>query len=115
MFVSKKARRFYVLMLCLFVFSFFVHAKLAAYSATSHLSGGPVHTASDAQKLDLNKAGKVILPLLLVLLVVTVRQRDDSAEFGPSRRLERPFLSHRFDPDRFLRPPPSSPVCSQYA
>lgn len=100
-------RRFYVVLLCLFVFSFFVNAKLSVY-AGSLLSSGAASNVSQAQKLDPNMGGKLFLPLFLVLLVFFApRRRDVAPRFRTPQLQAPPFLSHAFDPDRFLRPPPS--------
>ncbi len=107
MFENKKVRQVYVVVLCLFVFTFFVQAKLSAYSSSLLPTTGAVHSVSQAQKLDLNKIGKLILPLLLVLLVLSRSKESDCHEVRHFPRLVRPLLSQSFDPDRFLRPPPS--------
>jgi len=107
---SNKIRRFYALALCLIVFSFFVHAKLAGYSPSSLSSGGAVHRVSQSQKLDLNKAGKLLLPILLVWLVLTCRKGEDYPTIRRSTGVARAFLPQGVDPDRFLRPPPSVPI-----
>ena len=105
MFVSEKARRYYVLLLCLFVLLFFVHAKLSVYSGSAAKLSGPGHVVSSDQKIDLNKAGK-LLPVLVVFLVVSVRRVPSAPRARLPKQVFRPFLSQEFDPVRFLRPPP---------
>ncbi len=109
MFRNQNARQVYVVLLCLFVFSFFMHAKLSVYSPTSASPIGAVHSVSHVQKLDLNKAGKLLLPALLVLLLVATGKEDDSPKVPRPPAFVRSFPAQGFDPDRFLRPPPVIP------
>jgi hypothetical protein len=104
---NEKTRRYYVVLLCLFVLLFFAHAKLSGFQTTVLTSAGSAHGHSSDQKMDVNEFGK-LFPILCLLIVVFAYSRIVS-----TRRLTAPAFVRvvcsraSFDPDRFLRPPPA--------
>lgn len=104
---SEKTRRYYVIMLCLFVLLFFVHAKLSGFHGSAFTAAGSVHGHSSDQKMEVNETGK-LFPILCLLIVIFSYCRIVSTKRFTLPPVVRVVCSRAsFDPDRFLRPPPA--------